>query len=101
MNKGQPIDQHGDIVTIVVSCPVFRADDILIDYLQTVIMDVFPVNERDVFGHTVIAFQHLNVVFLDFRRFFYDAVIGIGDRTCKKTLPLGIAELIMIELREL
>ena len=55
-------------------------------------------NERDVFGHSIIAFKYLNKILLDLSRFLGNMIIGISNRVFKETFPLCIRELIPIQL---
>ena len=45
MYSGQSIDQHGHIVAVVVPCALVLADRILVDDLQTVIVDLYEMVE--------------------------------------------------------
>ena len=55
-------------------------------------MDVFFVDQRDVFGASVVALQDLHVVILYLARFFRDALVCGGDILCEKPLPFVVGE---------
>ena len=55
-------------------------DRILVDDLQTVVVDVPLVNQRHVFRCAIVACQHLHVVFLNLTRLFNNMLVRIGDR---------------------
>ena len=72
-------------------------DHILIDHLQAIVMDVLPVDQQDVLGHTVVPLQDLNKILLNLRCLLHDVIVGICDTLGKETLPLIIAETIIVE----
>ena len=54
MHERQTINQNGHIIAIVVLCAVLFADRILIDNLQSVIMDVCFINQCNILGFPTI-----------------------------------------------
>ena len=55
MHQWQAVDEDGHIIAVVVARAVCAAGIILVDDLQIVVVDVFLVDERDVFARAVIA----------------------------------------------
>ena len=100
--EGQAVDQDGDVVAVGVGGTAFGfVDLVLVDHLQVVVVDVFLVQQADVFGAAVVTHQGLDVVFLDADGLFFDAVIGAGDVVIEKPGPFCIAELHIVEALEL
>ena len=71
MNHREAIDQDRHIIAVAVPCSLVLADSILIDDLKEIVMDVFLVDQGDVFGRTIItllgigegiAVQHLQFI---------------------------------------
>ena len=98
MDERQAIDQHRNIITVIVLCALLPADGILMKNLQAVIVNVLLVNKGDVFRGTVITGQHLYVVLLNFARLFDDMLIRISHTVFEKGFPLRIRELIIVQL---
>lgn len=85
MDQGQTVDQNGHIVACVVPA---RALFILVDDLQTVVVDVLFVQQIDVFGGPAVLPQHLHVVGLYAAGLFQNAVVGSGDAGLKEAAPI-------------
>lgn len=94
MDQGQTVDQNGHIVACVVPA---RALFILVDDLQTVVVDVLFVQQIDVFGGPAVLPQHLHVVGLYAAGLFQNAVVGSGDAGLKEAVPFAVGEGIMVE----
>ena len=94
MNQRQTIYQNSYIISgIMLSSRFF----ILVNYLQSVIMDVLFVNQGDVHGSPVLTSQVLHIIFLNFSGLFHDTLIGIGNLAFEKAVPFLIRKLIVIE----
>jgi hypothetical protein len=52
MNQRQTIDQNGDVITGLVAASYFL---ILVDHLQAVVVNIFLVDQNNVFGGAVVA----------------------------------------------
>lgn len=65
MDEWQAVDQYRHIIAIVMSCPLLCGDGILVDDLQTVIMDALLVNKLNIFAFPVIPAEHLHIVLLN------------------------------------
>jgi hypothetical protein len=76
-------------------------DFVLVDDLQAVVVDVLLVDQVDVLDRAVVALEYLDVVFLDARGLFDDAVVGAGNAGTEEALPLGVGELHLVELLQL
>lgn len=94
MNQGQTIDQDGDIIPGIVASGTFL---ILIDDLQTVVMDVFLINQIDILRSAIFAGQILNIVLLDLAGFLHDMFIRIGNLSFEEGFPLFVREAILIQ----
>lgn len=70
---------------------------ILVDNLQSVIVDVLFVNQRDVHGSPVLTSQILHIIFLNFSGLFHDAPIGISNLAFEKAVPFLIRKLIVVQ----
>ena len=71
-------------------CTIFRANYILIDDLQPVVMDVLFIYECNILGKTIITGQNLDIVLLYLSGLFYDMLIGIGNGIFEKIIPLCV-----------
>ena len=94
MNQRQTVHKNGHIISGVVRSGTFL---ILIDDLQTVVVDILLVNQRDVHRRAVLTGQILNIVLLNFSGLFHDTLIGIGNLAFEKAVPFLIRKLIVIE----
>ena len=85
MHHREAVDQNGHVVT----GSVFAFGRfILVEHLQTVIVDVALVDQVDVLVSTVVAPQDLDVVVLDLAGFLGDAFAGIGDLFHQKSAAI-------------
>ena len=93
VNKGQSVDENGHVIAIrsLSFCLV------LVQHLQTVVMDVLLVDQLDVLEASIIAVQLLHAVFLDAEGLLHDACIGSGDVLLEEVLPLVVGELHVVE----
>jgi hypothetical protein len=90
VHEWQAVHQNGHIITIR---PLAVLGRILIDNLQTVIVNVVLFYKVHIFYRTIITSQILYMIFLDSRCLFFDALIWIGDFTYKKLFPFRIGKL--------
>ena len=112
MNQGQTIYQYRHIVAIIVLCAVLFTKHmaqatlsaacsgihlVLVDDLQTVIMDIFLIHECDVLRRAIVPFQHLDKVLLYLAGLFHDMLVGVRNGIRKKLLPLCIREPIVVQ----
>ena len=74
---------------------------ILIDHLQSVVMDMFLVNQTYILCCTIVTFQILNIVRLDPARLLHNPVTRGCNRRLEKAFPLRIRERIVVQCREL
>ena len=58
MHKRQTINQYCNIITIIMFCAIVRANRILIDDLQPVVMDVLFIYECNILGRTESGLGH-------------------------------------------
>ena len=90
MHKRQTVYQYCNIIAVVMLCTIFRANHILIDNLQPVVMDVLFIYECNILGRTVITSQDLDIIFLYLPSLFHNMLIGIGNGIFEKIIPLGV-----------
>ena len=69
-----------------------RANLVLVDHLQPVVVDVLHVDQIDVLAGTVVPLQDLDVVLLDARGLLDDALVGARDFLREEPIPLGIGK---------
>ena len=62
MNQRQTVYQNRDIIAVIIVAAVLH---ILVDNLQTVVVDVLFIQQRNIDRRAVLAGQVLNVVLLD------------------------------------
>ena len=87
MHKGKTVDQDGNVIPVVMHSGI---GGILIDDLQLVVVDVFLVDQPDVFDGAVIPGDNLDVVLLDRTGFFRNPLIRIGNHFFEEVIPFGI-----------
>ena len=95
MHHGQAVDQHSHVIAVRVAPPAgtLRAGHlVLVDDLQTVVVDVDLVDEHDVLGRAVVASEQLDVVLVDAHGLVDDAGVRAGDPLGEEALPFGIGE---------
>ena len=97
MNHREAIDQDRHIIAVAVPCSLVLADSILIDDLKEIVMDVFLVDQGDVFGRTIITLQDLNEVLLDLPGLLYNMIIRVRQSIFEEPVPLGIGEGIAVQ----
>lgn len=106
MHQGQSVDKDGDIVTMAATClsPVPRVCltvHILVDHLQTVVVDVLLVNQIDVLDGSIVTVEQLNVIFLNDGGLILNVVVPVRYPAIEKLLPFRVCELVIIHLFEL
>ena len=101
MDEWQTVDQHRHIIAIVMSCPLLCGDGILVDDLQTVIMDALLVNKLNIFAFPVIPAEHLHIVLLNQTGLFKNAGVGVCQHLVPEPLPFAIRKAIVIQLFQL
>ena len=77
----------------MISGPFF----ILIDDLQTVVVDILLVNQIDVLSSAIFASQVLYIVFLNLTSLFHDAFVGIGNLGFEEGFPFFIREAVLVK----
>ena len=101
MDEWQTVDQHRHIIAIVMSCPLLCGDGILVDDLQTVIMDALLVNKLNIFAFPVIPAEHLHIVLLNQPGLFENAGVCVCQHLVPETLPFAVRKAIVIQLFQL
>ena len=106
MHERQPVHEDRHIIAVRVCrriLPRVRTTlhRILIDHLQSVVMDVLLVNQTYILRRAIVTFQVLDIVRLDAARLLHDAVARWCNRRLEKAFPLRIREIIVVQCREL
>jgi len=94
MDQRQAVDEDGDVVAVPVRAGV---DDVLVSDLEPIVVDAFLVDEPDVLELVIVPAEDLDVVLLDTAGLVNDGVIGGGDGLPEESLPLRIAEAVVVE----
>ena len=93
MNQRQAVDQDRHVVAVRV-----RARDlVLVDDLQSVVVDVLLVDQADVLRGAVVALEDLDVVLLNPRGLLDDPLVLAGDLLREEALPLAVGELDFVQ----
>ena len=101
MDEWQAVDQYRHIIAIVMSCPLLCGDGILVDDLQTVIMDALLVNKLNIFAFPVIPAEHLHTVLLNQAGLFENAGVCVCQHLVPETLPFAVRKAIVVQLFQL
>ena len=96
MYERQTIHQDSNIIPVIMFCALVCADNILVYYLQAVIMNIGFINDCDILGTAIIPLQNLNIIFLDLSGLFLDMLVRISDRIRKKPAPFIVTELVIV-----
>ena len=94
MDQRQAVDEDGDVVAVPVCAGV---DDVLVSDLEPIVVDALLVDEPDVLELAIVPAEDLDVVLLDTAGLVNDGVIGGGDGLPEESLPLRIAEAVVVE----
>ena len=97
MDQGQTVDQNGHVIAVVVAGALVPADGVLVDDLQPVVVDVFLVQQGDVFGSAVVSAQHLDEILLHLAGLFHNVFVGVGQGFMEKAVPLTVGEGVVVE----
>ena len=94
MNQRQTVYQNCDIIAVIIVAAVLH---ILVNDLQTVVVDVLFIQQRNIDRRAVLAGQVLNVVLLDAAGLFFDAIVRVGDFILKEVIPFLIRKGIIVQ----
>ena len=98
MYKGQTVYKDGHVIAGVV---VALGLHILIDDLQTVVVNVLFVDELNIFGGSVITAQYLYMVGLNGAALFNNTLVSVGERFREEAFPLAVRKGVVVQKREL
>ena len=101
MNQRKAVDQNRHIIAVIMPCAVCLFYLILVDDLQAVVVDVLLVDQRDIFGTSIIPVQYLHIVFLNLSGLFGNMFVGVGNYIAEKLPPLRIGKLVVVQLFQL
>jgi len=73
----------------------------LVNHLQAVVVDIFLVQQIDIFYRAIIKGEVLDVIFGNSGGFFNNTLVGVGKFGIKKLLPLTLCKRIIVELFQL
>ena len=82
-------------------CPIFCTNHILVDDLQTVIVDIFLVDQRDVLSRSIVTTQIPDMILLYLPGLFHDVFIRICYGIVEEVLPFCIGKDIMVQFLQL
>ena len=94
MYQRQAVDEDGHVVARVVAA---RGLLVLVEHLQTVVVDVLFVQQVDVFGCAAVLPQHLHMIELNPARLFQNAVVCARDAVLKKARPLAVRKGVVVQ----
>lgn len=94
MYQRQAVDEDGYVVARVV---VARSLLVLVEHLQTVVVDVLFVQQVDVFGRAAVLPQHLHMIELNPARLFQNAVVCARDAVLEKARPLAVRKGVVVQ----
>ena len=97
MYQRKAVDQHRHIIAVIVPGSLLLAHLILVDDLETVVVDVLLIDEGNVLGCTIIPAEYLHEVLLNFPGLLHDVLVGVGNGVEKELLPLAVAELVAVQ----
>lgn len=97
MYQWKTIDQDGHIIAVVVPGPLLLTHLVLVDDLETVVVDILLVDEGDIFGGAVIPPEHLHEVLLDLPGFLHDMLVGVSNSVGEEPLPLAVGKLVVVQ----
>ena len=98
MYQRQAVDEDGYVVARVV---VARSLLVLVEHLQTVVVNVFFVQQVDVFGRAAVLPQHLHMIELNPARLFQNAVVCARDAVPKEARPLAVRKGVVVQTLQL
>lgn len=94
MYQRQTVDEDGHVVArVVIACGLL----VLVEHLQTVVVDVLFVQKIDVFGRAAVLPQHLHMIELNPARLFQNAIVRARDAVPKEARPLAVRESVAVQ----
>lgn len=94
MYQRQTVDEDSHVIARVV---VARSLLVLVEHLQTVVVNMLFVQQVDVFGRAAILPQHLHMIELNPARLFQNAVVCARDAVLKKARPLAVRKGVVVQ----
>ena len=94
MYQRQAVDEDGHVVARVVAA---RGLLVLVEHLQTVVVDVLFVQQVDVFGCAAVLPQHLHMIELNPARLFQNPVVRARDAVFEKARPLAVRKNVVVQ----
>ena len=94
MYQRQAVDEDGHVVARVVIASSLL---VLVEHLQAVVVDVFFIQQVDVFGRAAVLPQYLHMIELNPARLFQNAVVCARDAVLKKARPLAVRKGVVVQ----
>ena len=94
MDKRQAVYQNGHIVAGIMFPTAFF---VLVNHLQTIIVDILLINQGDIHGSAVLTGEILHMILLNLTGLFHDSVVVIGNFMLEKAIPFFVGKAILIE----
>ena len=94
MYQRQAVDEDGHVVArVVIACGLL----VLVEHLQSIVVDVLFVQQVDVFGRAAVLPQHLHIIELNPARLFQNAVVRARDAVPKEARPLAVRKGVVVQ----
>ena len=94
VDQRQPVDEDRHVVPVgIPGAALTLADLVLVDDLESVVVDAPLVDQQHILGGVVVPAKQLHVVFVDTYRLFGNAVVLPGNAGGEEPVPFGIREL--------
>ena len=98
MYQRQAVDEDGHVVArVVIACGLL----VLVEHLQSIVVDVLFVQQVDVFGRAAVLPQHLHMIELNPARLFQNAVVYARDAVPKEARPLAVRKGVVVQTLQL
>ena len=98
VHQRQTVHQHGHVIAVLALAALRH---ILVDDLETVVVNVLLVNEPHIDGGAVVPRDGLDIILLNQRGLLLNAVVGVGDDAGEEMLPFPVAEAQVIQFLQL
>ena len=94
VHQRQPVDEDRHVVPVgIPGAALTLADLVLVDDLESVVVDTSLVDQQHILGGAVVPAKQLHGVFVDAHHLFGNAVVLSGNAGGEEPVPFGIREL--------
>ena len=87
MYHRQAIDQNRHIIAVVMGRALLFGNSVLVDDLQTVVVDILFIKQCNVFAAAVVPAEHLHKVLLNEPGLFHDTAFRVCQHLTEKAAP--------------